>query len=279
MKWCLKIDRRSLPECLALALIAPPLVFGAMVDFCLTSPKVLAIHVGFFITICALVYFLPWPAKTAKATRRFLRVLPLALFLAFIAVVAHANITAIWSSRGRIFTNASDIPVTKVGLVFGTSALVKGRENLYFRYRIDAADQAWKTGKIETLILSGDNQYRNYNEPEKMKQALINRGIPEDRIVCDYAGFRTLDSVVRAKEIFGADPILFISQRFQNERAIYLAKANGIEAYGFDARDVQTQAGLKTKLREVGARVKMWLDVNFLYTRPKHLGEKVEMPE
>jgi SanA protein len=218
-------------------------------------------------------------AKVAKATRRFLRALPLALLLAFIAVVAHANITAIWSSRGRIFTNASNIPSTKIGLVFGTSDLVNGRENLYFRYRIEAATIAWQAGKLETLIVSGDNRSRYYNEPEKMKQALIKRGIPENRIVCDYAGLRTLDSVVRAKEIFDADPILFISQRFQNERAIYLAKANGIEAYGFDARDVQTQAGLKTKLREVGARVKMWLDVNFLDTRPKHLGEKVEMPE
>jgi SanA protein len=73
--------------------------------------------------------------------------------------------------------------------------------------------------------------------------------------------------------------MLFISQRFQNERAIYLAKANGIEAYGFNARDVETQAGWKTKIREVGARVKMWLDVNFLNTRPIHLGEKVELPE
>jgi SanA protein len=84
---------------------------------------------------------------------------------------------------------------------------------------------------------------------------------------------------VRAKEIFGASSVLFISQRFQNERAIYLAKANGIEAYGFDARDVETQAAWKTRIREVGARVKMWLDVNFLNTRPKHLGEKVSLPE
>jgi len=282
MKWCLKIGRRGLQDYLALVLIAPLLVIGAMVDFCLNGSKVLGAHVGVFLAICALLYFLPWPGKTAniaKAVRGFLRALPLALLIAFISVVAHANITAIWSSRGRIFTNASEIPATKVGLVFGTSALVKGRENLYFRYRIDAAEMAWRTGKIETLIVSGDNQFRNYNEPEKMKQALIKRGIPENRIVCDYAGLRTLDSVVRAKEIFGADPILFISQRFQNERAIYLANANGIEAYGFDARDVLTQAGLKTKLREVGARVKMWLDVNFLDTRPKHLGEKVEMPE
>ncbi len=194
-------------------------------------------------------------------------------------IVIYANVTAVWASRGRIFDEVSTIPPTRVGLLFGTTDKVNGRENLYFRYRIDAAAKVWKAGKLETIIVSGDNRSRYYNEPEKLKQALIARGIPEDRIVCDYAGLRTLDSVVRAKEVFGADPVLFISQRFQNQRAIYLAKANGIEAYGFDARDVEPQAGLKTKVREVGARVKMWLDVNFLDTRPKHLGEKVEMPD
>jgi SanA protein len=201
------------------------------------------------------------------------------LALACAAVVVYANVTAVWASRGRIFEDVSAIPPTKVGLVFGTTDRVNGRENLYFRYRIEAAANIWKAGKLETLIVSGDNRSRYYNEPEKMRQALIGRGIPGDRIVCDFAGLRTLDSVVRAKEIFGADSILFISQRFQNQRAIYLAKANGIEAYGFDARDVETHAGLKTKLREVGARVKMWLDVNFLDTRPRHLGKKVELPD
>ena len=162
----------------------------------------------------------------------------------------------------------------------GIERRIGDRPGLFTRInaRIDAATRVWKAGKLETLIVSGDNRSRYYNEPEKMKQALIERGIPGDRIICDFAGLRTLDSVVRAKETFGAGTILFISQRFQNERAIYLAKANGIEAYGFDARDVESHAGLKTKLREVGARVKMWLDVNFLNTRPRHLGEKVEMP-
>ena len=202
----------------------------------------------------------------------------LALAVLGCGVVAYANLAAIWASRGRLFTEVSRIPATQVGLVFGTTDRVNGRENLYFRYRIDAAARVWKSGKLEILIVSGDNRSRYYNEPNKMKQALIERGIPEDRIVCDYAGLRTLDSVVRAKEVFGAESLLFISQRFQNERAIYLAKANGIEAYGFNARDVETQAGWKTKIREVGARVKMWLDVNFLNTRPSHLGEKVGLP-
>jgi SanA protein len=224
------------------------------------------------------------PVKAATRNRWLTRLkrlnrLILALLLLGIALIAYANITAVWASRGRIFSDPAMVPKTKVGLVFGTTDRVSGRENLYFRYRIDAATAVWKAGRIETLIVSGDNRTRYYNEPEKMRQALIEHGIPADRIVCDYAGLRTLDSVVRSKEIFGADTILFISQRFQNERAIYLAKANGIQAYGFIAKDVDTQAGMKTKLREVGARVKMWLDVNFLNTRPQHLGERIEMPE
>ena len=201
------------------------------------------------------------------------------IVLAFVSVVAYANITAVWASRGRIFSDVSNIPPTRVGLVFGTTDRVGGRENLYFRYRIDAATEVWNAGKIETLIVSGDNRSRYYNEPEKMRQALVRRGIPADRIVCDYAGLRTLDSVVRAKEIFGADTVLFISQRFQNERAIYLAKAHGLNAYGYAARDVESRDGLKTRLREVGARVKMWLDVHFLNTRPRHLGDREELPE
>jgi SanA protein len=221
-------------------------------------------------------------ARKSSLKRWFRRLLVclLAVIVLFLGVVAYANITAIWASRGRLFTEVSALPATKVGLVFGTTDRVNGRENLYFRYRIDAAVRVWKSGKLETLIVSGDNDSSPYyNEPEKMKQALVERGIPSDRIVCDPKGLRTLDSVVRAKEIFGTNSILMISQRFQNERAIYLAKANGIEAYGFNARDVETQGGLKTRIREVGARVKMWLDVNFLNTRPSHLGKKIVLPK
>jgi SanA protein len=221
--------------------------------------------------------------NTARATlRRWgkrLAITLAVLVLAGLAFIAHTNITAVWASRGRIFSDPAQLPHTRVGLVFGTTDRIQGRENLYFRYRIDAAEKVWKAGRIDTLIVSGDNRSKYYNEPEKMRRALIARGIPAERIVCDYAGLRTLDSVVRAKEIFGADTVLFISQRFQNERAIYLAKANGLPAYGFNARDVNTQAGLKTKLREVGARVKMWLDVHYLNTRPRHLGDKEALPE
>jgi len=222
------------------------------------------------------------PIRKGRLKRwfRHLLVILLAMILLFLGVVTYANFTPNWASRGRLFTEVAMLPATKVGLVFGTTDRVNGRENLYFRYRIDAAVRVWKSGKLETLIVSGDNDSSPYyNEPEKMKQALVERGIPRNRIVCDPKGLRTLDSVVRAKEIFGAKSIVMISQRFQNERAIYLAKAHGIEAYGFNARDVETQAGLKTRIREIGARVKMWLDVNFLSTRPSHLGKRILLPK
>ncbi len=196
-----------------------------------------------------------------------------------IALIAYAYYSASWASRGKLFDDVAKLPAAKVGLVFGTSDRYKGRENKYFRYRINAAVEVWKAGKVETLIVSGDNREVDYNEPEKMKIALMEEGVPRDRIVCDYAGLRTLDSVVRAKKIFGANTILVISQKFQNERAIYIAMANGMKAYGYNAQDVQFEAGFKTKVREIGARVKMWLDVNFLDTKPTHLGDKVPLPE
>lgn len=195
-----------------------------------------------------------------------------------LGAVGYTYLTASWAARGRLFDRIAELPATRVGLVFGTTDRVNGRENPYFRYRIDAAVRVWRSGKLKALIVSGDNRSRYYNEPDKMKQALIERGIPKNRIICDYAGLRTLDSVVRAKEVFGADSVLFISQRFQNQRAIYLAKAHRLDAYGFNARDLEPPAGLKTRLREVGARVKMWLDVNLLKTRPLHLGDKIPLP-
>lgn len=202
-----------------------------------------------------------------------------ALVLLFVAFVAWTNLAAVIAGRGKLHDDVSAIPSDSVGLVFGCDDRFQGRENLYFRYRIDAAEELWNSGKLRLLIVSGDNRSRYYNEPEKMRRALVGRGVPADRIVCDYAGLRTLDSVVRAKEVFGVDEVVFISQRFQNERAAYLAKANGIGYHGYNARDIKGQGGWKTKMREVGARVKMWLDVRVLGTKPRHLGEKETLPD
>ncbi|BCU75475.1 ElyC/SanA/YdcF family protein [Luteolibacter sp. LG18] len=218
------------------------------------------------------------PSFWRRFLKRFLKLCGL-LVLAALLFLGYANVAPMIASRGRLFDDVASVPHHRVGLVFGCDHRIDGRENLYFRYRMDAAAELWKAGKVDCLIVSGDNRERYYNEPEAMRQALVARGVPADRIVPDYAGLRTLDSVVRAKEVFGATEVLFITQRFQNERAIYLAEANGMSAMGFDARDVAGSGGYKTHFREIGARVKMWLDVRVLSTRPKHLGEKVTLPD
>lgn len=194
-------------------------------------------------------------------------------------IFLQSHLAAIWASQGRIFDQVSGVPDVKVALLLGTSDRMGGNVNPYFSHRIDAAVDLWKAGKIKTILVSGDNSDPYYNEPEKMRRSLILRGIPADRIVCDYAGLRTLDSVVRAKKIFGANRVLCISQRFHIERAIYLARAHGIDAYGYCAQDVGGSSSVQTRIREIGAKVKMWLDVHFLDTAPRFLGQREEMPE
>ena len=218
------------------------------------------------------------PGRGKRILKRVLLVLFTLACLGF-AFVAWTNVAAVIAGAGKLHDDPDRLPKDSVMLVFGCDDQIDGRENLYFRYRIDAAAEVWKSGKARCVIVSGDNRTKYYNEPKKMRQALIEKGVPGEKIICDYAGLRTLDSVVRAKEVFGVEQVVFISQRFQNERASYLAKANGMDYTGFNAKDVEGKGGLKTRLREVGARVKMWLDVRVLGTQPKHLGEKVPLPE
>lgn len=195
------------------------------------------------------------------------------------AFVWYANYAAVRAGKGVLFDDVSDVPKQRAGLVFGCSEKLGARDNLYFKYRIQAASELWHAGKVDFLIVSGDNRVKNYNEPVAMRRALVKAGVPVDKIVCDYAGLRTLDSVVRAKKIFGLTEVTFVSQKFQNERAAYIAKANGMKVFGYNARDVEGYAARKTEDREVLARVKMWLDVNVTDKQPRHLGEKEEVPE
>jgi SanA protein len=197
------------------------------------------------------------------------------LLLAVLSLFWIANKAIEDAIQGRIFSTAESIEKHKVGLLLGTSKLLKdGRTNLYFQYRIDAAVELFENGKIEHVLISGDHGINTYNEPLDMKNELMQRGIPESNIHLDYAGFRTLDSVVRAKEIFGQSSFIVISQRFHNERAVYLAIQNDIDAIGFNARDVDRIMGFKTNSREKLARVKAYLDILFR-VRPKFLGERV----
>jgi SanA protein len=182
-------------------------------------------------------------------------------------------------AEGRCLNDVKATPEAPVAVVLGTAAHVAGGwNNYFFKYRMEAAAALYKAGKVKALIVSGDNGTHSYDEPTDMKLALIKLGVPEEKIVCDYAGFRTLDSVVRAKEVFGQQRVIFVSQRFHNARAIYLARAFGMEAYGLNAKDVPVKLSVKTFLREKLACVKAVLDVNVLGTGPKFLGEKVAVP-
>ena len=191
---------------------------------------------------------------------------------------------AIWLSRaaiarsadGRVFEEAADVPECEVALVLGCArVLPDGRRNLYFKHRMAAVVKLWESGRVKHILVSGDNSRKDYDEPTDMKEALAEAGLPEDRIHCDYAGFRTLDSVVRAKDVFLLDRFVVVSQEFHVERALYIAKELGIEAYGYPARDVGGKAGMKTKAREDLARVKAVLDMKLLNTQPKFRGEPV----
>lgn len=199
------------------------------------------------------------------------------LFILSIILVFTSNYVIEKNAENKTFSNLIKIKKNRVGLVLGTSKNLKnGRMNLYFKYRIKAAVELYKKGKIDFILVSGDNGNKNYDEPTDFKDELIKKGVPENKIFLDYAGFRTLDSVVRAKEIFGQESITIISQKFHNQRAIYLAEKNGIDAIGFNARDLSSREGIKTKIREYFARTKVFLDIIFS-VKPKFLGNKIEI--
>ena len=180
-------------------------------------------------------------------------------------------------SSDRTYSDINNIPKNKVGLVLGTaSRLVEGGVNPYYAHRIEATIQLFKAGKIDFVLVSGDNGSIYYNEPTTIKNDLVAGGIPEDKIFLDYAGFRTLDSVVRAKEIFGLDEVTIISQEFHNKRAIYLANHKGLDAIGFNAQDISGNESIKVHFREYFARVKVFVDL-VLNTQPRFYGEKIEI--
>lgn len=203
----------------------------------------------------------------------------LALISAGVAVIFGSEWRIAHAAEGRCYDSVASIPAAPVAVVLGAaSRLSDGRPNLFFLPRMEAAAALFKAGRIKALIVSGDNSRQDYDEPTDMKHALMQMGVPAEKIVCDYAGFRTLDSVVRAREVFGQQHVIFVSQRFHNARAIYLARASGIDAWGLDAHDVPVALSVKTFLREKLACVKAVLDVCVLHTRPKFLGDKVALP-
>lgn len=208
--------------------------------------------------------------------RKKLMLYLIGLSFAILATLFGCNEWIERSTKNKVFDQVSAIPSNKVGLLLGTiEILPNGRRNLYFDFRIEAAAQLYKAGKIRYIVASGDNHIKGYDEPTMMKNALMRKGIPESAIYLDYAGFRTLDSVVRCKEIFGQNQFTIISQPFHNQRAIFIASSKGLKTVGFNARNIARRYGWKIIIREYFARVKAVLDIYILRKQPKFLGPAV----
>ncbi len=199
--------------------------------------------------------------------------------IAFVAVsIIYCNYWINSSTKSQLYSDVHKIPFRKVGLVLGASKMTsRGTNNLYFTYRILAAYELFKANKVQYLLLSGDNHSKGYDEPSDMREALIALGVPDSCIVLDYAGFRTLDSVVRCNEVFGEDSITIVSQEFHNQRALFIANKNNINAIAFNSKEVNKNYSFKTRFREYFARVKCVLDIYILYTSPKFLGDKIKI--
>ncbi len=193
-------------------------------------------------------------------------------------ILLYANWKIPHDTQSFIYNDIGNIPSQKTALVLGASkSLRNGSPNPYFTNRIQAAKDLYDAGKVKAFVVSGDNGRSTYNEPDDMRNALVERGVPDSIIYLDYAGFRTLDSVVRMNKIFGQDSFIVVSQQFHNERAIFLAQYYGLTAYGYNAKDVGLgRISYKTILREKFARVKVFVDI-LLNKKPKFLGEPIEI--
>ena len=182
------------------------------------------------------------------------------------------------ASARAVAPDLSTLPRKRVGLVLGCSPTLRsGRENEYFKNRIAAAAEAYHAGKVEYLLVSGDNHSASYDEPTAMRDALVRLGVPAARIVLDYAGFSTLDSVVRARDVFGLSDLCIISQRDHAQRALYIAQTKGVLAVAYPAKEVSVRNGLRTRLRESLARVSTLLDLHVLGRTPRFLGPRIEI--
>jgi SanA protein len=198
------------------------------------------------------------------------------LLVALVTVACNAWL--LLGSRDAIREHVALVPDGDVALVLGTAPRLSSGPNRFFEARMDTAAKLWRERKARRFLLSGDNSRRDYDEVSAMKEALVKRGVPADVIALDHAGFRTLDSMYRAHDVFGVDRLLVVTDDWHLPRALFLAKAAGMDATGACFDHVPWQASVKTRVREWLSRVKAVADVYVLKTQPKFLGERVALP-
>jgi len=193
------------------------------------------------------------------------------LFLTLLSIEA-SNYWIVRSTENQIYSNLEELPDNRVGVVPGTAKKLKnGRLNYYFVYRMEAAAELYHQGKIFKILVSGDNSRKTYNEPQDMKDYLVELDVKPNDIYMDFAGFRTFDSMIRAKEVFGVSKFTFISQPFHNQRAVYIANQVGMDVVAYNCKSIK----YGWNVREYLAKYKAVLDVYILGTTPKFLGPEI----
>jgi SanA protein len=214
--------------------------------------------------------------KSTAFPRRLLWI-GLCAFALTVGACLAANSWICSAASGRIITDAAPLPFNEVGLVLGTSKFSGARAypNPFFEGRMNAAARLFHAGKVRHLLVSGDNDRKTYDEPSWMRDALVARGVPAEAITLDYAGFRTLDSVVRAEAVFGLKRFTIITDDFHEPRSVFLARSRGLDVVGFPSDPVPWIWSKKARARELISRVRACLDVYVLHTNPKFFGPRV----
>lgn len=201
-----------------------------------------------------------WRRWVPRWVRGGLLMLGLA-FAGLLTVLALIDLRISLATRSAITDSLAEVEPTEVALILGTSRGQRSQPNRFYQARIEAAAALYHSGRVRGILVSGDNATRYYNEPISMQKDLMALGVPGEHITLDYAGFRTLDSMVRAKEVFGLERVLVVSQRFHAARAIFLARHFGLDARGFAAADPAHTGYLRVRAREVLARTAAMLDL------------------
>lgn len=198
--------------------------------------------------------------------RLWLKIL-IGTLLACIVLMLICDRIVVANASGKVFSNIDELAPTEVGLLLGTTPTtrIRNRKNLFFIYRIEAAEKLYKAGKIKRILVSGDeHSLGGIDETKCMRDSLVAHGIPDSVIILDGKGARTINSIINANKKYGLREFTIISQRFHNERAIYLAEHLDLDLdkfQAYDARDPESMTFIITYAREYFARVKMFIDL------------------
>lgn len=186
----------------------------------------------------------------------------IAILVILAIIVALCNISVDRNAEGRTFSNINDVPTMQTALLLGTNPKTRDgkRPSSFYLARINATAELYKHGKFRQLIISGDRR-EGYDEPQTMRHDLIERGVPDSIIMMDGQGYRTLLSLRNSKQYFGVHDMIIISQKWHNERSIFLADKMNIKAVGYNADDVRHPRAIWTHIRELLARVKLFIDL------------------